>query len=37
MHQSAFLHVADAAKGQPNRSRIALTLFRDKGHDFRRR
>jgi hypothetical protein len=25
------------AKGQPNRGRIALTLFRDKVHDFKGR
>ena len=32
------LHMAEAlAKGQPNRSRIALTLFRDKVHDFKGR
>jgi hypothetical protein len=29
------LHMAESlAKGQPNRGRIALTLFRDKVHDF---
>jgi len=32
------LHMAEAlAKGQPNRRRIALTLFRDKVHDFKGR
>jgi len=32
------LHMAESlAKGQPNRGRIALTLFRDKVHDFRGR
>ncbi len=32
------LHMAESlAKGQPNRSRIALTLFRDKVHDFKGR
>jgi pyruvate dehydrogenase (quinone) len=32
------LHMAEApAKGQPNRSRIALKLFRDKVHDFKER
>jgi hypothetical protein len=29
------LHVAESlAKGEPNRGRIALTLFRDKIHDL---
>ena len=32
------LHMAESlAKGQPNRGRIALTLFRDKVHDFKGR
>jgi len=32
------LHMAEAlAKGEPNRGRIALTLFRDKVHDLRGR
>jgi pyruvate dehydrogenase (quinone) len=32
------LHMAESlAKGQPNRGRIALTLFRDKVHDLKGR